>query len=465
VEFGLSGTIYDAAPAHPVVYKVGSPDLEEQLGAGFQAAHIWVNNQSNQSLYLADAPDVVPPGMTRVVAIRNTDVARASWTLPAGFVQQPGPASGAAIIIWLNAGIDIAPTPGVANQPIVSIASGQGISIVGNPTVTIGPSSNVIGAISSVNSTVTVAGTINIGNTPSVSISGTPTVNIGNTPNVAVTGTVSVSIVAGSVSISGTPNINIQSQSVNVAVNQPQTQLADLSFPGSATTTLTTAAVPSGTHALMLINGNLQSLHHLTVVGHTTGTNYLPIDKSVNSVVLGSLDIIVVTIASTLDSQYDVTLTNPVAAVAPLKVIAMLDASAVWVQNTSKQPLFNWQTTRPYDFEAFTNPAAGSQAIITAAASLQGRWMCQMLHAYSGNNSTTGSIQNVRISDSATGGTNQKYGNGIGESGAIGASDHITGPDMAVIGTFNTQMTIDFAVGVTNIQEKLSVGLHLMQSG
>jgi len=119
-EFGLSGTIYDAPPAHPEIFKVGAPDLEAQLGSGFQAAHIWVNNRSNQSLYLPDAPDVVPPGVTRVVAIRNTDIARASWTIPPQFaVTQFPAANGAAILIWLHGDIEMSPSPGVANNPNV----------------------------------------------------------------------------------------------------------------------------------------------------------------------------------------------------------------------------------------------------------------------------------------------------------------------------------------------------------
>jgi hypothetical protein len=117
-QFGRSGTIYDSPPAHPEIFVAGGPDLNVQLGGGFQAAHIWVNNQSNQSLYLPDAPDVVPPGVTRVVAIANTDVGRASWTVPAAFAVRQPPPIGAAILIFLNGGIEIAPTPGVSNQPV-----------------------------------------------------------------------------------------------------------------------------------------------------------------------------------------------------------------------------------------------------------------------------------------------------------------------------------------------------------
>ncbi len=119
VQFGQSGTIYDAAPVRSFTFKVTDPDLNEDLGAGFQAAHIWVNNLSNQSLFLPDAPDVVPAGMTRVVAIRRSDHARASWSIPPAFaITQPAAPLGAAILIFLNAGIEIAPHPGVPNTPV-----------------------------------------------------------------------------------------------------------------------------------------------------------------------------------------------------------------------------------------------------------------------------------------------------------------------------------------------------------
>jgi hypothetical protein len=116
-EFGTSGTIYDSPPARSITFAVGSQDLNEQLGAGFQAAHVWVNNHgSNQYLWLPDAPDIVPPGATRIIALRRTDVARASWTIPAPFaISQPATPAGAAILTFVNAGIDMAPSPGLVN--------------------------------------------------------------------------------------------------------------------------------------------------------------------------------------------------------------------------------------------------------------------------------------------------------------------------------------------------------------
>ncbi|MBI1757110.1 MAG: hypothetical protein HYR64_08405, partial [Fimbriimonas ginsengisoli] len=74
--------------------------------------------------------------------------------------------------------------------------------------------------------TTTVGGTVNVGNTPSVSISGTPTVDVGNFPaTTTVAGTVNVGNTP-SVSISGTPTVDVgnsvpavQSGTWNVGVN------------------------------------------------------------------------------------------------------------------------------------------------------------------------------------------------------------------------------------------------------
>jgi hypothetical protein len=131
-----SGTIYDAPPARPYIFKVGDPDLNEQLGGGFQAAHIWVNNQSNQFLWLPDVPDIVPPGVTRVVAISASDVARASWTVPAVFaIAQAANPTGAAILVFLHGDIDITPTPGVATQPSVTITGQPNVAVPGGVNV------------------------------------------------------------------------------------------------------------------------------------------------------------------------------------------------------------------------------------------------------------------------------------------------------------------------------------------
>ena len=52
---------------------------------------------------------------------------------------------------------------------------------------------------------IAVSGTVNIGNTPNVGISGTPTVNIGNSPSVSISGTPNVAVSSGTITV-GTIN-------------------------------------------------------------------------------------------------------------------------------------------------------------------------------------------------------------------------------------------------------------------
>ncbi len=172
VEFGRSGTIYDAPPVHPVDFASGAADLEEDLGAGFQAAHIWVTNPTNQYLYLPDVPDVVPPGtFGRVLPCRNTDVGRASWTIPSRYgIQQPVSTGGKAILIFLNGGIDVSPQSGttdgrtqlpwqaVGSKTTVGAAAENFVTgIVPAGGLTLGIS--IVGGITSVNVTGVQSGT------------------------------------------------------------------------------------------------------------------------------------------------------------------------------------------------------------------------------------------------------------------------------------------------------------------
>lgn len=82
----------------------------------------------------------------------------------------------------------------------------QGASTSGAPTVTVvNSSSNPVPVTGTVTGTVTgsvsVSNTpsVNIANTPAVTLSGTPTVNVGTMPAVTVSGTTDVNIVGGTV--------------------------------------------------------------------------------------------------------------------------------------------------------------------------------------------------------------------------------------------------------------------------
>jgi hypothetical protein len=121
-----------------------------------------------------------------------------------------------------------------SNQVIVSFSDAPiQLSIADNSAIQV---TNVPGG------TLQVGGTINIGNTPQVQVTGTPTVNIGNTPTVQVTGTPTVNIGnTPSVSIaSGTVNANIQNAQINSNVVNPVLPVNDAILLGTQTITATT---------------------------------------------------------------------------------------------------------------------------------------------------------------------------------------------------------------------------------
>ncbi len=147
--FGRSGTIYDAPPSQTIPLATGAPDLSQQLGGSFQAGWVRVNNPTNQALYLPDADDFVPGGVTgAVLKIQPTDVARASWTIPVKFnLVQPAPQAGVAQLTFYNKDVPMLPqagTPSIPPQPFpgsivqtsTQLASGSGPGSFLNATVT-----------------------------------------------------------------------------------------------------------------------------------------------------------------------------------------------------------------------------------------------------------------------------------------------------------------------------------------
>jgi hypothetical protein len=111
---------------------------------------------------------------------------------------------------WTSSVVIQSGSVSIVGTATVTISGTANVAITGTPTVILGAGTASVGSVSAINSTVTVAGTINIGNTPAVTISGTPTVNIGNSPTVSISGTVTVSVSnTPSVTINGTPTVNI----------------------------------------------------------------------------------------------------------------------------------------------------------------------------------------------------------------------------------------------------------------
>lgn len=219
-------------------------------------------------------------------------------------------------------------TINIGNVPAVTVSSGTiaisgtvNVSITGTNTVILGGGSASIGSISAIGSTVTVAGTINIGNTPAVTISGTPNVNISS----------------GTVSITGTPNINIQSQSVNLNTQQPQTLLGNFVVPNNGSNNAT-YNLPSGTHAVGIVVGGSGVLSTLKIVGVTTGIAYINlVGLSGNEIGPGYY---VGPVLSILDTQVQITGVSPVGGGSTtVYSVAILDAEAVFVFDNGKEPV------------------------------------------------------------------------------------------------------------------------------
>lgn len=181
-------------------------------GQGSTAVPIQLINQdANNTIYLAYAsnPAIGQPGV-----------------MPIG----PGAslAFDGSISVWgvtpVGQTAEVAVIPGGSNY------SPGSLSISGPVTATIsGP--------------VTVEGTVSIGNTPSVSISGTPVVDIGNTPSVSISGTptVDVGTVSGSIDIASVAG------SVNVAGAVNATGVGGFITPGQIVPLFTNAtAITAG---------------------------------------------------------------------------------------------------------------------------------------------------------------------------------------------------------------------------
>lgn len=167
-----------------------------------------------------------------------------------------------------TASVNIANTPSVSISGItpvsISTAAGQNIVNIGNtPTVAISGTPSV--TLSGTGNTVTIGNTpavtlsgsansVNIGNTPSVTISGTPTVNVNNT-SIAVTNTSGGSLtVAGTVNIGGTPAVTITSGTVSIS----GTPAVTLSGVGNQVNIGNTPAVTiSGTPAVNVSNTSI----------------------------------------------------------------------------------------------------------------------------------------------------------------------------------------------------------------
>lgn len=355
--------------------------------------------------------------------------------------------------------------------PALTAQVNPGDFIVGVPAVWIaGQSLNVqVGNSIAVNSlpaiTIAAAQQVNIGNT--VTVAGT--INIGNVP--------SVTIASGTVSIGNTAQINILSQSVNVATVQPQSQLTDLVFPANTVNALqTTDTVPTGTHSLQLSNVSpTNNVAQFIVKGHTTGVYYHPVEQPVNGVIeFGALKTLVVPIDPVQDAKYDVICTTSgFGTTTTVKVTAILDTEAVWVQNKPETPVFVVQTGSfrpsltggapyqdlpppPYDGQAVSAPATGVQATVTLAAFSGQQWRASMLAASLVQGTGAASADDIQVLDGAT----VIWGVALGITAVAGDADHFDTSGVGIVGSVTTAMTFRFVVGFAGASERVSLGAY-----
>jgi len=240
-------------------------------------------------------------------------------------------------------------------------------------------------------------------------------------------------------------------------VQSPQTQLGDLVFP-VGTSTQTTDPVPAGTHALLLISASGAIFTGASVIGQTSGAFYMPVDNSMVGVALVGRTILCIPISSVLDTRFQVTMTNTSASSATVRVVAVLDSEAVWVQNTSQTPVFTRGITKPYDGTATSNPGAGTAASVTLAANTQGDWEAHTALGAVFAGAQTADRPVLQLLDGAS----PLMDHLLGIVATIGSWAPFTGIGLAYRGTNNTSMTLKFLSSATGEVQSVALGAHLV---
>src|SRR5579871_5896917 len=95
--------------------------------------------------------------------------------------------------------------------------------------------------------TTNVAGTVNIGNTPSVSVSNTPSVNVSNTPSVTVANTPTVNLATGAgVTVTNPLNGQDPVPLATLEATQPYEDRCQAAFNGSGRAVCSFQTIPPG---------------------------------------------------------------------------------------------------------------------------------------------------------------------------------------------------------------------------
>ena len=212
--------------------------------------------------------------------------------------------------------------PSVPGSSSSSVDIGEEVTVTGDMTATITGPVDVTGSTVSLASGSTIAvssGTVDIGNTPAVTITSgsvgisSGTVDIGNTPTVNIAASQVVQVtnepsgqltVAGTVDATVAGNVTIDAGTVDVQPVQ-SAQLASVVTPTQDTTTLTVTPDAKAVALAVLTASNAS----ITVSGNTTGNAY-PISSGASEGWTGT-SAFYAGVDSSYDTSYTVTIVQP----------------------------------------------------------------------------------------------------------------------------------------------------------
>jgi hypothetical protein len=223
------------------------------------------------------------------------------------------------------------------------------------------------------------AGTVNIGNTPAVTISGTPAVTISGTPTINIGNTPAVTINSGTINISGNVTV-INSAGTNLQVAQSQVKLGTTI---NGTVQFTTDPRWHALGFIVTAGGAVT----LSVKGHTTGAQYVPLPFQAFTSVTGQRFVLPLTPLSTDDALLDV-LSNGTG----MQVIAILDGGTSAEVFTGSGQLLNTVGDRTIALNG-TGLVGGKGINIDLAPNVNVKGMAIWIQVTGGAGTSTVSVQ------------------------------------------------------------------------
>lgn len=268
------------------------------------------------------------------------------------------------------------------------------------------------------------------------------------------------------------------------SIYAPQTKLSTLNFL-TGTSTITTDAVPVGTHSLRLatnaaVGGTTVII--LSVKGHQSGETYFPFGNftGLPAMAASAPLSVMVPIDSTQDSTFDINAT--VSANIGVTVTAILDTQVIYVAGqaaaplpavlVSTNPLSNvilGDVTNPtqaqplgtalwdYDSSGSNAPAGGSQASIVLAATPGKTYHCSSIQAFLTAAGTAGAPEAELLDGAAV--------LAFAPLAVVATADTMAPPwvatPVAYKGTAGNSMTLKFLAGLTSALEAVNIGAYL----